>query len=202
MRRHLSMMRFTPARAGNTLRRHGRYADIPGSPPLARGTRHQERHGLLAFRFTPARAGNTPAISLSMPRVAVHPRSRGEHQEARHFPAPVAGSPPLARGTPLPQVRRNLWVRFTPARAGNTQRPEAGRSNPPVHPRSRGEHACERAEITGLRGSPPLARGTRTLWRFNIDLNRFTPARAGNTLGKNLNKSSHYAILDAAPKSV
>ena len=52
---------------------------IPGSSPLARGTRpglsrRGDRQGLI-----PARAGNTRVWTLEMTTLRAHPRSRGEH---------------------------------------------------------------------------------------------------------------------------
>ena len=50
-----------------------------------------------------------------------------------------------------------------------------------VHPRSRGEHAARVARKLGGGGSSPLARGTlKHLTRANT-IERFIPARAGNT---------------------
>ena len=93
----------------------------------------------------------------------------------------VAGSSPLARGTPrwLPPIP--LLDRFIPARAGNTAptpRPSCPRA---VHPRSRGEHKFSHRQSPSGPGSSPLARGTRAASPRGGGADRFIPARAGNT---------------------
>ena len=71
--------------------------------------------------------------------------------------------------------------RFIPARAGNTGLSWDSTPHHPVHPRSRGEHPTIRWFRCSRIGSSPLARGT--LFRHTDDrvVNRFIPARAGNT---------------------
>ena len=91
--------RFIPARAGNTRLRvfpassrsvHPRsrgehltdtpeLTRVPGSSPLARGTRPRAPQRCSRTRFIPARAGNTSGRRGSRRRPPVHPRSRGEH---------------------------------------------------------------------------------------------------------------------------
>ena len=76
----LDIVRFIPARAGNTrvvaLLLAGNY----GSSPHARGTHLVRRYDDRKWRFIPARAGNTGlSVSLVGPG-AVHPRTRGEHR--------------------------------------------------------------------------------------------------------------------------
>ena len=50
-----------------------------------------------------------------------------------------------------------------------------------VHPRSRGEHMEVPAEYLAVIGSSPLARGTPGRQDASLQLQRFIPARAGNT---------------------
>ena len=69
-----------------------------------------------------------------------------------------------------------------PARAGNTWRFAARGCRPGAHPRSRGEHSDSAGELHGVRGSSPLARGTRDFIKIHRDVAGLIPARAGNTL--------------------
>ena len=193
--------RFIPARAGNTCRPRTWCTSSPvhprsrgehspdgearlraaGSSPLARGTLALRPHEADPARFIPARAGNTGSPwSRPSPR-PVHPRSRGEHASRSANPPAMYGSSPLARGTHITRPGRSLPRRFIPARAGNTPRTRSSSPTAPVHPRSRGEHACLRQHTTERQGHPrsrgehsrtaawmsttcgssPLARGTR-----------------------------------------
>ena len=133
------------------------------------------------YRFIPARAGNTPPAGGLNCRRPVHPRSRGEHRcewvSARY----VDGSSPLARGTHGRSRRPSGSPRFIPARAGNTPTRRCWGSTPTVHPRSRGEHTTAIRDARSAFGSSPLARGTRAEADHPRTLDRFIPARAGNT---------------------
>ena len=194
--------RFIPARAGNTQRsrrpastctvhprsrgehthRYSPVVDLSGSSPLARGTRNAAHRPTPAARFIPARAGNTTVSYRPTGTLPVHPRSRGEHGKCWHADAVEVGSSPLARGTPGRHRRAAAHRRFIPARAGNTCRSARSMPDRPVHPRSRGEHLNRPPDVCALSGSSPLARGTQTEMRDLPTLDRFIPARAGNTL--------------------
>ncbi len=91
------------------------------------------------------------------------------------------GPPPLARGTRRPRRRGVADARTTPARAGNTSDRVRLRGSGRDHPRSRGEHSWAVASIRRSRGPPPLARGTHRRSGVQVDADRTTPARAGNT---------------------
>ena len=193
--------RFIPARAGNTLRRlrgpepppvhprsRGEHRQIgwstgvvPGSSPLARGTRAPRPTGRARSRFIPARAGNTLRPALGPRRAAVHPRSRGEHDAPAGRADRPAGSSPLARGTLSDALTIQQVRRFIPARAGNTHPPATHPGDPAVHPRSRGEHGSNQARPPVSFGSSPLARGTLRRRLPGVGRGRFIPARAGNT---------------------
>ena len=133
--------RLIPARAGNTmavmiatgsisahprsrgehkLTRKGDPAHV-GSSPLARGTLVKLTAAHCPKRLIPARAGNTRCREASTCGLTAHPRSRGEHLENSTGKILVAGSSPLARGTPNILVWRVLRRRLIPARAGNTE---------------------------------------------------------------------------------
>ena len=102
------------------------------------------------------------------------------------------GSSPLARGTPRRSRWRRATSRFIPARAGNTEEDQVGSSGSAVHPRSRGEHVRGASDALIERGSSPLARGTPRGQALAEHVDRFIPARAGNT------KSSRYGPLSSA----
>ena len=98
---------------------------------------------------------------------------------ARLYPYP--GSSPLARGTRVRPCAGEDPRRFIPARAGNTGTLRVATTLKTVHPRSRGEHSRSRSGPRGLFGSSPLARGTLSVMAHSMILDRFIPARAGNT---------------------
>ena len=193
--------RFIPARAGNTARprsrssfrpvhprSRGEHMSIestsrvdPGSSPLARGTRVDGMERVLLLRFIPARAGNTHPGSTTPNSSAVHPRSRGEHSSRNAASMPLNGSSPLARGTQTGRERARSFIRFIPARAGNTGRARRTLPGDAVHPRSRGEHHSTSVRRGITCGSSPLARGTLSGNRRPMRHGRFIPARAGNT---------------------
>ena len=193
--------RFIPARAGNTVgtarlsltrpvhpRSRGEHVDraqledqTTGSSPLARGTPRRRHHAVPGHRFIPARAGNTPIAPPADSSTSVHPRSRGEHWSRPKASSTFSGSSPLARGTRERSRRDGGWIRFIPARAGNTIPIPRCQSCNPVHPRSRGEHSCCMKMLRFIFGSSPLARGTRGANEQMPVADRFIPARAGNT---------------------
>lgn len=53
-----------------------------------------------------------------------------------------------------------------------------------THPRVRGEHSEEMAKGRAEVGSSPLVRGTREWMDTQMAVQRFIPARVGNTLNK------------------
>ncbi len=190
-----------PARAGNTplttfgfeaIRAHPRSrgehrvkawigGTLPGSSPLARGTRcfrMVSRHGL---GLIPARAGNTPAANAPVAQPGAHPRSRGEHIGTRFTGENVQGSSPLARGTLRQLERAKPHVGLIPARAGNTHRVRSGHPMSRAHPRSRGEHKGDTKSLLKGTGSSPLARGTPAASCRSLRTRGLIPARAGNT---------------------
>ena len=173
--------RFIPAGAGNTVRRmtcgrnrsvHPRWrgehaADTDfeleqdGSSPLARGTPIGRQPQQPELRFIPAGAGNTCRCRSGTCPGPDHPRWRGEHAVVAAMVPSPDGSSPLARGTPVDELRFHAHRRFIPAGAGNTPWKPPCRSPATVHPRWRGEH--------GIRPGLPVRR------------RRFIPAGAGNT---------------------
>ena len=98
------LLRFIPARAGNTTPATSGAAKRYGSSPLARGTLRGPRGERPRGRFIPARAGNTAATSSAPGACTVHPRSRGEHGFTSECYDGQNGSSPLARGTLFPEL--------------------------------------------------------------------------------------------------
>ena len=196
------VLRFIPARAGNTQRlrdaqahlsvhprsrgehwRDNSFEDLGhGSSPLARGTPARSSAATCSARFIPARAGNTNSCPRGETGAPVHPRSRGEHSRRPSSNVSTHGSSPLARGTPGRRARRARDHRFIPARAGNTSPFATGDARSSVHPRSRGEHLLAHQMPAESHGSSPLARGTPRESHISPHFKRFIPARAGNTL--------------------
>ena len=170
-----------PRSRGEHACRRPAYHCRSGSSPLARGTPAPPRLRRLQPRFIPARAGNTNGCSAALSTPAVHPRSRGEHLPRAVLDRTPSGSSPLARGTPQPCRRSWRRIRFIPARAGNTTAIVAVTSGVAVHPRSRGEHTATIPATPTVSGSSPLARGTPHAPADRRGMDRFIPARAGNT---------------------
>ncbi len=201
-RRRTCRFRFIPARAGNTYthwrlsvpgsvypRSRGEHSkrcphcgQLTGLSPLARGTLRPISHGTRPPRFIPARAGNTAEIQLRLAAVPVYPRSRGEHFLCTSSWINRCGLSPLARGTRECPLNDKQRVRFIPARAGNTERPDDRSGYAAVYPRSRGEHKNWLPAILIFLGLSPLARGTRAPSGDDHNIARFIPARAGNTV--------------------
>ena len=193
--------RLIPARAGNTrsdlARHHGAsahprsrgehllaavvLAGTFGSSPLARGTQLERVFDENPSRLIPARAGNTAPRHSPWEICEAHPRSRGEHVRIVAEVGGVAGSSPLARGTPDFHAEEWRRDRLIPARAGNTFMASSRSGRHSAHPRSRGEHRLDQGVIGLCVGSSPLARGTPAQHAPPSASNRLIPARAGNT---------------------
>ncbi len=128
---------------------------------LARGTRLHAKIPVVGARFIPAGAGNTRLRSAVCISNSVYPRWRGEHLQRFAWGDNEFGLSPLARGTLEDKMLAQLWRRFIPAGAGNTD--ILWKQNDPsaVYPRWRGEHiiSAEYFKLSG--GLSPLARGTR-----------------------------------------
>ena len=151
-------------------RRRGEHIDVlypefgrRGSSPQARGTQLFGAERLLHRRFIPAGAGNTPHRSEVAPRIAVHPRRRGEHAPVAVSMTSYNGSSPQARGTQSLTTRIACVKRFIPAGAGNTFYVLHFFCHCSVHPRRRGEHTRWPRSAAPIGGSSPQARGTRRI---------------------------------------
>ncbi len=117
-----------------------------GSSPRARGTAHEPVGSSHWHRFIPACAGNSEAMASRSALMSVHPRVRGEQQNAMFHAICGDGSSPRARGTGLAPARRWVGVRFIPACAGNRGQRLFDLRHLAVHPRVRGEQAAVRLQ--------------------------------------------------------
>ncbi len=173
-------LRFIPARAGNTglltpsstaetvhPRTSGEHAAPLCPPPPRAGSSPHERGTLRSSvgrrslrRFIPARAGNTPIWSSSTPATSVHPRTSGEHLKRLPMSRAASGSSPHERGTQPLTLHCMVFLRFIPARAGNTRSGRGRRCSTAVHPRTSGEHTAAHTIPPIPAGSSPHERGT------------------------------------------
>ena len=77
--------------------------------------------------------------------------------------------------------RKTLEARFIPARAGNTGLGGGAGEVQAVHPRAGGEHGDAGMTVSRMTGSSPRGRGTQIDTAIQYNVERFIPARAGNT---------------------
>ena len=213
----LVLLRFIPARAGNsesshtyplTLAVHPRScgeqnsaicsaAISCGSSPLVRGTADTIVAFVLLWRFIPARAGNRLKELPYLQNLPVHPRSCGEQVTRTPIIYWRNGSSPLVRGTALKIYTYSVCIRFIPARAGNRRWWRHTRRKIPVHPRSCGEQNELLEALCLIRGSSPLVRGTDKAATWNKVKARFIPARAGNRVSR----SCSGVVVPVHPRS-
>ena len=152
-----------------------------GSSPLTRGKHaraalHAVRRGLI-----PAHAGKTPSSCNPIPRVAAHPRSRGENAKYTLCRGMNGGSSPLTRGKPAWTRCPRPCRRLIPAHAGKTFRRKVGFFDWPAHPRSRGENSPFRGSRVLYAGSSPLTRGKLVVISVFYIQDGLIPAHAGKT---------------------
>ena len=133
-------------------------------------------------RITPALAGNTQLQLLDYAGPQDHPRTRGEHYDLQVREQQDLGSPPHSRGTLSFHPSIVIFIRITPALAGNTTFVVTSFLWFKDHPRTRGEHTELFPRASTELGSPPHSRGTLFSTSFIILSARITPALAGNTL--------------------
>ena len=119
------------------------FPHVAGSPPHARGRRHEPPSRARSTGITPACAGKT--VKVRPPGLL------------------LLGSPPHARGRH--RVRRTACpaIRITPACAGKTMWSSQALMDYWDHPRMRGEDTIRAAQQHYGQGSPPHARGRRPI---------------------------------------
>ena len=137
---------------------------------------------------------------------------RGEDSRAAATPVISLGTPPRARGRPSGTRRAQVTTWNTPACAGKTPSPRyrgrATREHPRVrgeddmhrehprvrgeeeHPRVRGEDPSLTGPTSGCLGTPPRARGRRSVRPPPTRQPGNTPACAGKTKPASRNRSS------------
>ena len=147
----------------------------PGKPP-PRAVRGAD------LRLIPAHAGKTNRDSILGPKVAAHPRSRGENHGLSPGKSARLGSSPLTRGKRVASSGFGGEVGLIPAHAGKTAGVRRADQGDGAHPRSRGENAILLGVPFTTAGSSPLTRGKRVVVRANRLDGRLIPAHAGKTL--------------------
>ena len=153
-----------------------------GSPPHARGRQRNRNDRCHAGGITPACAGKTSRRLSGRISRTDHPRMRGE--DATMPPAfnSIAGSPPHARGRPVPHMVLAYVRGITPACAGKTSWAAGETVIVKDHPRMRGEDPSTTAIQENNTRSPPHARGRpdpQGPFTFFVGI---TPACAGKTI--------------------
>ena len=90
-----------------------------GSPPHTRGIFVMVQNRQSARRLTPAYAGNIKYILWIEIQFRAHPRIRGEYIRFLLALVSWAGSPPHTRGILKEELENKVYMRLTPAYAGN-----------------------------------------------------------------------------------
>ncbi len=115
-----------------------------GSSPRTRGTALLGGQRAAKLRFIPADAGNSWPSYMMLYSLPVHPRGRGEQIKQLITYHTEYGSSPRTRGTVPFCDRRDPFLRFIPADAGNSLGPRCRGPRNTVHPRGRGEQRSSR----------------------------------------------------------
>ena len=155
-----------------------------GSPPRVRGQFGAALQLNRDSRFTPARAGTILLGLPQSPTHPVHPRACGDNAWVQFHDEGPSGSPPRVRGQFLAGAGERASDRFTPARAGTIAHSADDLCLVPVHPRACGDNGSSGAVSHQVDGSPPRVRGQFKRHEIDLDINRFTPARAGTMDGQ------------------
>ena len=163
-----SVLRISPACAGNTVR-HWHRCVCTADQPRVRGEHiAQTRRAVRLFGSAPRARGTPkrPPLLRAVSACADQPRVRGEHTPLKAGIRVLFNriSPACAGNTSISTrwLKRELRLRISPACAGNTAQ-DARREDarPSDQPRVRGEHTPDRAAHPDpVNGSAPRARGT------------------------------------------
>ena len=137
------------------------------------------------IRFIPACAGNSLRYVERCLTRSVHPRLRGELQSRRSCNNSRRGSSPLARGTHYTIHIKYHQARFIPACAGNSLHPAPDYKDADgSSPLARGTRKMNKIEFNKLSVHPRLRGELAGGKLYEVDVSRFIPACAGNSLEK------------------
>ena len=145
-------------------------------------------------RPTPACAGITAHVPSLAHVPGAHPRMRGDHPNPSIRTRTPLGPAPHARGSPHGLAGPGVASGPTPACAGITKPGRPPHTQPPAHPRMRGDHTGPRPGQRADGGPPPHARGSLAPCCRAVYRERPTPACAGITprdLGMAINVQAH-----------
>ena len=132
--------RAHPRMRGENIGASSPWRRIHGSSPHARGKLNHEVGRFFYIRLIPACAGKTTRPPPTRLPPTAHPRMRGENITLpRRITAP-GGSSPHARGKLGFLVGIVFIVGLIPACAGKTGLADCVWTDPPAHPRMRGEN--------------------------------------------------------------
>ena len=116
-----------------------------GSPPRMRG-KHSRRFAVITISgITPADAGKTCVPPYKECKKWDHPRGCGENRRGGECVCGFGGSPPRMRGKLLLAVKRERYMRITPADAGKTGSSRSQAMTQMDHPRGCGENTATNA---------------------------------------------------------
>ena len=138
------------------------------------------------MRITPACAGNKINYSWIKYRSQDHPRVCGEQGRLLISVSSWQGSPPRVRGTGAARSRGKIFLRITPACAGNSIFLRRQSEPPRDHPRVCGEQCLPIMPWLTMPGSPPRMRGTEGGDLRAGHAERITPACARNSASTGL----------------
>ena len=153
-----------------------------GSPPQVWGNPGIVVPDVSAGRFTPTGVGKSFTVSVSPPRVAVHPHRCGEIISNFSMSITDSGSPPQVWGNRLCKHGNFHARRFTPTGVGKSFAVPVSSSWTAVHPHRCGE--IYKILLVGAipRGSPPQVWGNHLRKALLHNLHRFTPTGVGKSL--------------------
>ena len=156
---------------------------VVGTPPRARGRLATCRRRVAAGRNTPACAGTTPRCGTPAVWSGEHPRVRGDDNGLLCVIVAALGTPPRARGRPVPGEAGGVGAGNTPACAGTTSLMILGVPVLSEHPRVRGDDSRTDLARSSSLGTPPRARGRLGMRLESRRSTGNTPACAGTTTG-------------------